>query len=489
MTAALRQLRSVRGRITLVSTALVALTLVLASMLLLRLVREDLLATAEDTIDQALESQAEQFEAAFGFDAELGIAAELIEPDSEFEGDVAIEAIDASDGALLGSDDVVLFEVDPTDPEGLAFGEFLVADDTSVLVGIDPETGQVVEVYDPILDEPLTDAVIQDQLDEVLFETYALEDTGGTRFLVGTAPLDEIEQSVAAVGNALMVIVPALTLLLGLSVWLLVGRALQPVMSITKQVEAISSSNLDQRVPVPATGDEVADLASVMNRMLDRLERGGERQRQFSADASHELRSPLSSVRAAAEMIGRKPDGERVTLLADDILAESDRMNHLIGDLLELSRLDEDRRSIAMEDLNLSQLVQQELRPDVAEGSVRLMAPPSLTVNGSPGQLRRVARNLVDNAVRHAEQQVVVTLAVPLGGRFVLTVEDDGPGIPAEDRELIFERFGRLDAARGRDSGGSGLGLSLVMAIVEHHGGTITVDDSPLGGARFTVTA
>lgn len=476
-------LRSVRGRITLVSTALVALTLVLAAMLLLRLVREDLLNSAEATIDQALEQQAEQ----------LGVAAEDLDSLGGFS-----EAWAVIDGDEVG---VGIFQADPDDPSGAAFGELYLNGEIVATLVIDVSNGEVVEVFDPIFEEPLEDPEVIEQVESLVFEVLELSDTDG-RFLVGATPLGEIEESVTAVEEALFVIVPALTLFFGLSTWLLVGRALRPVKSITSQVEAISTSSLDQRVPVPRTKDEVAELATVMNGMLDRLERGGERQRQFSADASHELRSPLSAVRAAAEMLGRNPDPARVDRLAEDIVAESDRMDQLIGDLLELSRLDEDRRSIALEHLDLVQLIYAELREEEADGTVEIIAPAELIIEGAKSQLRRLVRNLVDNAVRYAEGRVRVTVSdkqkhgsnvsaelaeFKLAG-VVLTVEDDGPGIPPEEREAVFERFARLDEARGRDAGGTGLGLALVKAITERHGGTVTVDESPLGGARFTVT-
>ncbi|MEM7323891.1 MAG: HAMP domain-containing sensor histidine kinase [Actinomycetota bacterium] len=471
-----RSLRSVRARITVIATALVALTLVLAAVALLELVREDLLATAEETIDRNLAAQAELL----GLDG-----GELVTFDDTDELGTVSEVWAEIDGDDVG---IGIFQADPDDPETEAFGELYVNGEIVATLVLDVESGEVLEVFDPFFQEVLEDPEIEEQIGSLLFEVFEVEGAG--QFLVGAAPLSEIENSVDAVEEALVVIVPALTLLFGLSTWLLVGRALQPVKSITRQVSAISSNNLDQRVPVPTTGDEVAELAAVMNGMLDRLERGGERQRQFSADASHELRSPLSSVRAAAEMLGRSPNPDRVATLADDIVAESDRMDVLIGDLLELSRLDEDRRAIVMEELDLVTLVREELREETVTGSVQVSGPPMVPMTGAPSQLRRLVRNLVDNAVSHASGAVAVAVAGPVdgAGSVVLTVDDDGPGVPPEDRDRIFERFARLDDARDRRGGGTGLGLSLVKAIVDRHGGRISVGDSPLGGARFQVT-
>lgn len=466
----LRLVRSVRGRITLISTALVAVTLVLASMILMQLVQADLLASAEETLDLALEAQAEQFD----LDSEAFISEDSFDL---IEADI--------DGSAI---EIGLFTASG---EGLAFGELYVDDEFAAGLVIDIETGEIVEILDPTFGQPLADAELAEEVESLAFEVFELADSDGdgARFLVGATPLKEIEESILAIRDALLVIVPSLVVAFALLTWWLVGRSLRPVVSIADQVEAISTSSLDQRVPVPDTDDEVAELATVMNHMLDRLERGGDRQRQFSADASHELRSPLSTVRIAAEMLGRNSPDQRSKRLADDIVAESIRMDELISDLLELSRLDEDRRARELEQVDLADLVRTELARDLADGQITLESPPMVAAQGSPRQLRRLVRNLVDNAKRHADGLVAVSLgAAPDGTGLRLTVDDDGAGIPAAERQTIFERFSRLDEARSRDAGGSGLGLPLVRAVVENHGGTVAVEDSAHGGARFVVS-
>ncbi|MGH1489423.1 MAG: sensor histidine kinase [Acidimicrobiales bacterium] len=489
-------LRSIRGRITLAATALVAITLFVASWLLLQWVEADLLDSAQATLDEALEAQAEQFglqeefllpDEAFGEESfgEESFGQEGFEPEP-------VEA-QAFEGFIDGQNVFIgLFTVHD---EGLAFGEMFIEDEPVANLVIEVDTGEIVEIWDIEFDEPLTDPVLVEEIESLAFEVFEVGD--GDQFLVGAASLDEIAESVAAVRSALWVIGPGLVVAFALLTWWLVGRALRPVMSITSQVDAISSSSLDRRVPVPDTDDELANLATVMNRMLDRLQRGGERQRQFSADASHELRSPLSTIRAAGEMINTNPKAERTQRLAGDIVAESIRMDELIGDLLDLARLDEDRRLPDREPMDLATLLRAELAAELDRGQLTIVVPPTLPLTGSPRQLRRLVRNLVDNAIRHAESTVAVTaVSLPdaVSGhasdeRVVqLMVEDDGAGVATEDRLTIFERFSRLDEARTRDAGGSGLGLALVKAIAESHGGSVSITDSELGGAKFVVT-
>lgn len=476
-----RHLRSIRGRITLISTILVAATLVLASIVLMRWVESDLLATAQSSVDQALEDQAES----------LGLTPEAV---ADLGGSLMVEA------EVDGSDVFVGLFTEAGD--GLAYGELFVDDEPVAGLVLEVDTGDVVELVDLQFGEPLDDDDLIEEIESLFFEV--LEISEGEQFLVGAAPLDEVEESIAAIRQALIVIVPLLVAAFAVLIWWMTGRALRPVRSITDQVQAISSSSLDRRVPVPVTGDEIAELATVMNRMLDRLERGGDRQRQFSADASHELRSPLSTVRAAAELLAGHPPRERAGRLADDIVVEADRMEELIADLLELSRLDEDRRVSAMEPVNIAELIRFELAADVERDRtgidpgpvVEVVAPAELVVDGQPRQLARMIRNLVDNAKRHATARVEVQLQIEVhpkvrdsiaGAGVRITVDDDGTGVAVDQRDRIFERFSRLDEARTRDTGGAGLGLALVRAIVDNHDGDVSVEDSPLGGARFVV--
>jgi signal transduction histidine kinase len=250
-------------------------------------------------------------------------------------------------------------------------------------------------------------------------------------------------------------------------------------------VESITSRTIDRRVAVPDTEDEVARLAETMNAMLNRLDSAQQRQREFVSDASHELRSPVASMRTELEVALAHPDTTDWPGMARRVLGEHDRLEHLVDDLLQLARLDEGRK-LRVEDVDLDDIVLTEAN-HARRLPVRTSAVSAGRVRGEPRVLEQVVRNLLDNAARHGDSQVAVGVAQS-NGHVVLTVDDDGPGVPVPDRQRIFERFTRGDTGRARDDGGTGLGLALVRRVVDAHGGTITCEESPLGGARFAVT-
>jgi signal transduction histidine kinase len=224
-----------------------------------------------------------------------------------------------------------------------------------------------------------------------------------------------------------------------------------------------------------------------MNQMLVRLEDSRTRQQQFVADASHELRSPLAGIRQAAEVSrahpGALPEGE----LAEAVLEESARMQRLVEQLLLLTRADDGVVSRVRADVDLDDLALTEARRVRRAGlAVDTAGISGGRVRGDSTSLAQAVRNLVDNAARHADQRLALAVrSTP--GQVELIVEDDGAGIPEDQRERVFERFVRLDEARDRDAGGSGLGLAIVKEIVTAHGGTVTVGSAELGGARFVV--
>jgi signal transduction histidine kinase len=299
-----------------------------------------------------------------------------------------------------------------------------------------------------------------------------------------------VEQSVDGVREALYVAFPLLVGAAGLGAWFLAGRALRPVEAIRTEVESITGSTLDRRVPVPPSGDEVARLAATMNAMLDRLEDASNRQQRFVADASHELRSPVTAIRTELEVAQRTAGPDDWPAVAARLLGEEARLEAVIADLLLLASLDEVTPTAEAVTIDLAELVQEEVRRRAPDGEVGLEVDASETVlvRGNRTQLRRAVANLLDNAGRHARSSVRVAVH-DRDGRARVLVDDDGPGIPTADRERVFERFTRLDEHRTRNgqAGGAGLGLSLVRGIVDRHGGTARVETAPLGGARLVL--
>ncbi|NQW90789.1 HAMP domain-containing histidine kinase [Curtobacterium sp. VKM Ac-2861] len=322
---------------------------------------------------------------------------------------------------------------------------------------------------------------------------------GGEATLVYGVSLEQTDTAIRTAVVLLAVGVPVLVLVLGIVTWSVTGRSLRPVERMRTEVETIRAAQPDARVVVPDTGDEIARLATTMNAMLDRLDRSAAGQRQFVSDASHELRSPIASLRQHAEVAVAYPDRTDVAEFSDVVRSEAVRLQDLVTGLLELSRLDEGgtgvRRPVDLDDLALDAVARARARararvPGGATGDRAIRVDGSgisaARVLGDERLLTGVVRNLVDNAVRHATSRVAVAL-VEQDGAAVLTVYDDGSGIPEVERDRVFERFVRLDEARSRDAGGAGLGLAIVRDAVRAHGGEATVADSPLGGARFVV--
>jgi signal transduction histidine kinase len=305
----------------------------------------------------------------------------------------------------------------------------------------------------------------------------------GEQWLVIARSEDLVAAAERAVVRALMVGIPVLVAGVGCLVWFGVGRALRPVDDISAAVGEISARHLHTRVPVPGADDEVARLAVTMNEMLDRLDAAAGRERQLVADVSHELRSPVTSLRALLETRAGSPDPATHDA---EMMASVARLQSLVEQVLDLAAQDAGL-PVPARPVDLDDLVME--RAAVLRATSQLVVDTSAVsagqVVGSEEGLRRVVDNLGGNASRHAERTVRFELReVP--GWVQLVVADDGPGIPEADRSRVFERFTRLDDARGR--GGAGLGLSIVAGEVARHHGRITVDADPdLGGARFVV--
>ncbi len=312
---------------------------------------------------------------------------------------------------------------------------------------------------------------------------------GGPYTILVAGSLEEVGESAEALTTLLQIGIPILLVVVAWGTWLVVGRALSPVEDIRREVAEITENEMARRVPEPAAADEIGRLARTMNGMLDRLQSGHDRQQRFVADASHELRSPLASLRTQleVELAGPVEPGGRSTL--EGLLEEVLRMQRLVDDLLLVAQSDAGRLAGRDALVDLDDIVLAEARRVRSTSAIIVdtAAVSAAQVRGDAGQLARATRNLFENAARHARSRVVVTLK-EAGGAARLSVADDGPGVPDEARERIFERFTRLDAGRARDHGGTGLGLAITRAIVTAHGGTIVVDPAHGEGARFVVT-
>jgi signal transduction histidine kinase len=301
--------------------------------------------------------------------------------------------------------------------------------------------------------------------------------------------LDDVQQSGRVLAAGLAVSVPAVTAVLAMLVWGLVGRTLRPVEALRSQVASITGEDLRRRVPQPAGGDEIARLARTMNGMLERVEQATARQRRFVADASHELRSPLTRIRSELEVDLAHPEVADSTGALRSALEEIGGLQRLVEDLLHLARSDAGASVVRRQPVDLDDIVLRESGRLRAGGRVRVdcSGVSAAQIPGDADQLARAVRNLTDNASRYADGVVTLTLAEH-DHTAVLTVADDGPGIPAGQRGRVFERFTRLDAARSTTTGGAGLGLAITLDIVRRHHGTISIDPDHQPGTRFIIT-
>ena len=300
-----------------------------------------------------------------------------------------------------------------------------------------------------------------------------------------------------ALRTGLLVVFPVVLLVMAVVAWVVMGRTLRPVEQLRAGAEHIGAgpgrtgapTDPDARLPVPAAADEIRALALTLNGMLDRLAAARDRQRAFVADAAHELRSPLASMRVQLEVAERLGEGGE---LPAELAPELARLSALVEDLLLLARSGADSPVPAHpEPVAVGPLLAEVAAELPGRDGVRVEAvtpAEELTVVADPGELRRVLVNLTTNAVRHAGSRVCLDAVPATDDRVVLRVTDDGPGIPPAERERVFERFARLDDARSRDAGGSGLGLPIAAELVARAGGEIALTDAPDGGLRALVT-
>jgi len=331
-----------------------------------------------------------------------------------------------------------------------------------------------------------------DDVGEVRLLTSKVELPGGVGATIRIGqPLAPVDTALKGLSDTFLLVGIAVILLVALASWLLASSVTRPMRKLASVAEEVDSGDLSRRMPVEGTRDEARRLAESFNGMLDRLEDAFERQRAFVADASHDLRTPLTVVRGQIEVLARNPDPspddvERVSGLVTRAIA---RMERMVDDLLLLAR-SESPEDLRPEILQLEPLLTGEAESMVLPGNRELVVGPvtDLPVRIDRELIARALGNLIANAATHTgEEGRIEVSARELGDFAALTVDDDGPGIPSSERERVFDRFARLDRARTSSDGGSGLGLAIVKAISEAHGGGVRCSESPLGGARFEI--
>jgi signal transduction histidine kinase len=442
---------SIRVRTTAAAVLVVGVSLILAGVAMVSLLQRSL----RDNVRHSALLRAEGIARELATGTEPGELA-LGDPDEDEE---YVQVLDAGGSVVVSSPNV---------------------SNQAPVVVVAPGEVEAIEPRSPPDVEPFDDP----------FLAVAISSTGPGEpltVIVGRS-LEPVTEATRALTGPLAVALPALLIVVGAVTWWVVVRALSPVDAIRAEVETISNKELHRRVPDPPRKDEIARLAATMNRMLARLEAGRLRERRFVSDASHELRSPVASIRQHTEVAISHPEESDIREFAQIVLEEDTRLQRLVEDLLLLTRLDEGTLQLREESVDLDDLMFEEatrLR-SATELKIDVGAVSAGRVLGDREKLGRLIRNLADNAARHARTTIALSLA-EWNGEVVLGVDDDGAGIDDAEREHIFDRFVRLDEARDRDSGGSGLGLAIVREVAAFHGGTVAIMDSELGGTGFEV--
>ncbi|MDK0522283.1 HAMP domain-containing sensor histidine kinase [Streptomyces sp. ML-6] len=485
-------MRSVRARAALGATVVVALALIGAGVAVLLVLRANLTGQAELRAEVVAREVAGQLALDVPYDR-LETRDEDEYPVQVVDEDGRVVAVSKDLEAISGTGTDRVAPVPSAAPgqgpgPGSGDGSGDDGDDRDDDLADDDEGTPARGEVDP--DEPdFTDgtATVDGESADYRFASVRATTSRGVTLTVHAgAPLAAEQEAVGTVRGAMLAGLPVLLLVVAGVTWLVTRRALRPVEDIRREMAAITASeDLSRRVPEPDSRDEIARLARTTNETLTALEASVDRQRRFVADASHELRSPIASLRTQLEVGAAHPE----LLDVPGAVADTVRLQALAADLLLLARLDAGERP-GRSTLDLGALVREEVSQRVGDRILVTVSVPDsggLEVAGSRGQLARVIGNLLDNAERHARDSVTVSVRAAERGDVLVEVTDDGAGVPVDERERIFERFVRLDDARARDDGGAGLGLAIARDVAVRHGGGLTVDGAPEGGARFTL--
>lgn len=447
LTSIRRRTQPVRVRLTLLATTLVTVALTIAAVILVVVIHQVLLHVA----DVATASRAHQISDALGTEGVAGLDTALLTPTRNVD---LVQVIDAQHRVRATSSATVTMPL----AQPVAPGRQVTLDGVITVPG-GPEYRATSLGVDSARDGPLT-------------------------IVVGAAerPIDWL---VLVVGIMCCIVFPLIVIGMALLTYYSMGRALQPVEGIRRQVDDISGGDLDQRVPVPGTGDEIAELATTMNAMLDRIDTARTQQMRFVNDASHELNSPLTTLVGLLDLAAatRQPiDPDTIDTV---MMPEAVRLQTMVADLLLLARADEKGVPLRLTDVDLDEIVSAEVTRLEALGRLHITAEiVAVRVRGDGDKIARALRNIADNAARHTRDRLDFTMVLSEDGTMVtVTIADNGPGVSDVDKDRVRQRFVRLDTARERASGGSGLGLAIVEEIVRAHQGDLVITDTPDGGA------
>ncbi|MGN9813745.1 ATP-binding protein [Streptomyces sp. SD11] len=465
-----RRMRSVRARATLAATLVVAVALVAAGAAVLFALRASLIGQADTEADSVARNAASALSNGFAYN-------DLDLPDGD---ENPVEVLDRKGKAVASGEDVEGMSVVAKESQRLNSVANDDAGDTDEGVADEEDALEAGDIADETWYGEGT-ATVEGETDDYRFAGVDVVTKGGVPLTVyAGAPLSAEQGAVGTALTAMLIGLPLLLVTVSGVTYVVTRRALRPVEGIRAEMAAITASeDLSRRVPEPGTHDEIARLARTTNQTLAALEASVERQRAFVADASHELRSPIASLRTQLEVGAAHPE----LLDVEGAVEDTVRLQRLAADLLLLARLDAGERS-ADARLDLAALVRTEAGKRAGDRVDVSVDAEAVEVSGSRGQLARVLGNLLDNAQRHTRSSVAVRVR-RVGDWAVLEVADDGAGVPAAERERVFERFVRLDEARARDDGGAGLGLAIARDVAVRHGGTLGVREASGGGALF----
>lgn len=439
--------RTLRARITLLATTIFSIALILAGVILLVTVGKSLLNTLDSSAERTASGVAQLIR-------EGKLPQEVLASNG---GPSMVQVVDANNQVIAAS-------------PGVDAAVSMVTHDE--LARIRQGHNLTVSGDRSSVDEPI----------RVIGVSVTVR-AGDRTVLVGT-DLGRVFDSSRLLQRALLFGGPLIIIAMAALTWWLVGLTLRPVSALRRGAAELSAAGLERnRLPVPDAQDEIYSLAMTLNDMLDRLDTATTKQRRFVGDAAHELRSPIASLRLQLEVAQRLDQNPAMRELTDDALLDVDRLAHLIDDLLALARSDERGGVHSRLPIRLVSLAET-VAAGYRDSRVPVTVTPSdeATVLGDGDGLHRVLVNLIDNALRYANSSVRVAVRARRdSASAVLTVSDDGPGVPANKRERVFDRFYRLDTARSRSEGGTGLGLSIVREIVTAHAGTVVLRDNEPG--------